>query len=1138
VIVCPACGEENPERARFCVACGSPLPEDGVAPGEERKLVTVVFAELLGLRTSADPEDLKRVLDAYHARVARVVANHGGTIDKLMGATVLCVLGAPVAHEDDPERGVRVALRIREGVAELDAAEPHLPLAVRIGVNTGEAVVARPGVGPQIGEAVTGDVVNTASRLQTAASSGEILVGAPTFEATELVFEWAEHDPVVAKGKAEPLRAWLAVASRGRYGTDLRPPSASPFIGRRDQLALLRSIFRRAVDESTVQLVTITGEAGVGKSRLIQELTAFAEEWPSLVRWRQGRSLPYGEGLSFWALGEIVKADAGILESDAPEAAADKLARSVEAYVRDPAERERMLALLAPLAGVGEGLVDAAREELFGAWRRWFEALAADSAFVVVFEDLQWADDVLLDFIEHLADWAVGVPLLVVCAARPELYERRPGWGGARRNALAVPVPPLSRQETAMLIGALLEGVVLPAHTQLELLERCGGNPLYAEEYVRMLRDHGVIEGESTVDAIEMPASVQQLIGARIDTLPPTEKGLLQDAAVVGKVFWAGAVEAVSGLPEDVVIRALHESVKREFVRRVRGGSFEGQEELAFNHLLVQEVAYRQIPRSARVKRHVDVARWLRAVAADRVFDVAELLAHHYGEALRYTRATDPSADTSALEAAAGSALMMAGDRAKRLDLARAVELYRRARAVLPADDPERRRALVEAAEAEEASGRLAEADADFALGVEEYRAAGDLLGLGEALARRGRSLQQDVAAARALLEEGIGILQTQPPGPELARAYTRMAGHRYLVGQNDEAVAWANRALAIADELGVEDEAVLALQYRGAARAQSGDAGGLEDLREALRRGLELGLGAEVGTAYNNLAHALWFWEGPKAALPVWEEMSAFCRVRGLATLETWAESGRLESLFDVGRWDEVFELATRLREWGWTHGSTRVVMIGSTYRAWVHLRRGDHEAAGEHVEEVLARARDFGSSEFLAPACLIAAEVALAGGDVVGAMDAVREFEAATEDNPEFRRLFLPIVTRILVGVGAIDEADAIVTETEERSSHRVDLSVRSSRAQIDEARGDVEAAATAYRDLAGRWCSYGFDLEEARSRLGLGRCLLALGREDEARPELERARGLLEPLGARPALEEVDACLTRSGGIPSRS
>jgi tetratricopeptide (TPR) repeat protein len=647
-----------------------------------------------------------------------------------------------------------------------------------------------------------------------------------------------------------------------------------------------------------------------------------------------------------------------------------------------------------------------------------------------------------------------------------------------------------------------------------------------------MLRDRGIIAGAAVPETIDvpMPASVQQLIGARIDTLPPTEKDVLQDAAVVGKVFWSGAVEAVSGLPEHVVIRSLHESVKREFVRPVRGSSFEGQEEYAFNHLLVQQVAYGQIPRAARANRHVAVARWIRAVAADRVVDVAELLAHHYGEALATTKAIDPGRDLAGLEAATASALMMAGDRAKRLDASRAVELYRRARSILPPGDPERRRALLESAEAAEEAGRLAEAEADFEAAVAEYRGCDDRLGLGEALARRARSIQRYGDAARSLLEEAVGILETLPSGPELARAYTRMAGHLYVSGDNAGAIPWAEQAIGLADDLGVDEEAVLALQYRGAARGQAGDPGGLEDLREALRRGLELGLGNEVATTYNNLAYELWFWKGPADALPVWEEMSAFCRVRGFATMAMWAEAGRLEALFDVGRWDEVVALAEDLREWGRGRGPTRLGVTALTYLAWVELRRGDHAAASRTLEALLPRARDIGYADFLAPALLIGAECALLSGDRERARSFASEFEDATRDRPEYRRLYLPVAVRIVLDLGELDEATRLVEPEGDPRSRRLRLSLLAARADVAEARGEHERAAALFGEAAREWGEYGFGLEEARSRLGLGRCLLALGRE--SRPELDRARELLESMGARPMIDEVDALLAAAG------
>ena len=1113
------------------MACGSPLAEDAASPGEERKLVTIVFVELVsGDEHPTDPEELRNLLRAYQGLVSRFVTSHGGTLDKFMGPVALCVFGAPIAHEDDPERGVRAALRIRDAVPELEPPGGGRSLSLRVGVTTGEAVVARPGAGPQIGEALTGDVVNTASRLQTAARPGEILVGGSTHTATALVFDWEDHAPVVAKGKAEPVPVWSAVASRGRFGVDLRPTSVTPLIGRREELAVLESAFRRSVGDSSVQLVTISGEAGVGKSRLIQGLSEFADEWPGLVRWRQGRSLPFGEGLSFWAMSEIVKADAGILDSDPQEEARRRLRESLEPHLPDAIERDWVFARLAPIAGVEPGGTDVPRDELFAAWRRWFEALADDSPFVVVFEDLQWADDAMLEFVRHLADWTVGLPLLVICAARPELFERDPSWGGGRRNSTAIGLSPLNEQETAMLLGALLEGKVLPAETQAALIERCGGNPLYAEEFVRMLRDRATSMRQTSVVDVQapMPQSVEILIGARIDTLPPTEREILRDAAVVGKVFWSGSLEAVSGLPEDVVVRSLHESVRREFVRPARPSSFRGQQEFAFNHMLVQEVAYGQIPRVARVDKHIAVARWLRAVAVTGVFEVAELLAHHYDRALVYARSADPNADLSNLEQATGSALMMAGDRAKRLDPDRAIALFRRAREVLPPDDPERPRALLEAAECAEQAGRLSEAERDFDLAISELRATGDRAALGEALARGAQSVLRYGKAARDLLEEAIALLEAEEPGPELARAYTRMAGHLYVAGDNVGSITWSDKALSLADEVGLDDEAILALQYRGAARSQTGDRSGLDDLREALRRGLDLGLGNEVATTYNNLAYELWFWEGPRAANEMWDEMAEFCRARGFAMLVLWAEAGMLEALFDMGEWDRVLDMTEEMLSWDLAHGPTRVGLISLTYRGWVHVRRGRWDEAASIIEQALPRARDIGYPEYLAAVAVMRAEVALAHGDVGAARSGIEEFVGATAEHAEVRTALLPVVCRVMVELGEVDEAARLVEETVEPNARRLRLSVASAHAVVAEARGQYEEAVAGYARLAPEWVDYGFGLEEARVRLGLGRSLAALGRRGEARDELEKARALGEQIGAEPIIAEVEALL----------
>ncbi|HEX5950478.1 MAG TPA: AAA family ATPase, partial [Actinomycetota bacterium] len=889
----------------------------------------------------------------------------------------------------------------------------------------------------------------------------------------------------------------------------------------REEREMLEAAFRRAVVEDSVQLVTITGEPGIGKTRLVQELARFADEWPALVRWRQGRSLPYGDGVGYWAIGEIVKAEAGILESDHPAVVAEKLSAAVGHHV-EPSERDWVRARLAPLVGLEGVSPEVPRDELFTAWRRFLESVARTSA-VFVFEDLQWADDGMLAFIEHLVDWAVGLPMLVVCVARPELYERHPAWGGGRRNATSIALSPLSEQETWMLLSALLERDTLSPEDRAALLERAGGNPLYAEEFARMLRDVTVTSPTA------MPQTLQLLIASRLDSLLPEEKAVLHDAAVVGKVFWSGAVATMSGLNEDEVERRLDEAVRREFVRPVRGSTVAGQQEYAFLHALVQDVAYGQIPRVARADKHVAAAAWIRDVAGDRVSDLAEVLAHHYGEALELARTSGQ--DPTELEALTGNALMMAGDRAKRLDPARALPFYRRARATLP-DDPERVRALVEAAEAAEDLALFEESRRDFDLAIEEARARSDPLALGEALARRARSVQVHGPAAREMLEEAIEVLETQEPGPELARAYSAMAGHRYVAGENLAALPWADKALALADELGMEGEAVLALQYRGAARAQSGDRGGLEDLREALRRGLELGLGTETSIAYNNLAYQLWFWEGPEAALRVWDEMAAFCRVRGFQTMALFAQAGALESMFDLGDWDHVLRTAHEMRAWDLEHGPTRVSVTALTYEGWVHLRRGGVDAAAATLDVLLPLARGIGYAEYLAPPLVLGAECHLATGDREGALEHVREFAQVTDEQEDYRAMFLPVVVRILVEAGAVEDAEALLAEAGPPASSRHRLGLVTARAIVAEARGDLEEALADYREAAAGWGVYRFGLECARNSIGAARVLLALHRDLDAGPLLDGAIRLLGPMGATPLLEEAETLRARAG------
>ena len=591
----------------------------------ERKIVSVLFVDLVGFTAqseAADPEDVDALLRGYHRDVRREIERFGGTVEKFIGDAVVAVFGAPVTHEDDAERAVRAALRIVEAT-DLD---------VRLAVNTGEVLVNLERDPAQGEGMVAGDVVNTTSRLQNAAPVRGILVGEATHRATERTIDYEELPAVELKGKSEPVPVWRALQARSRFGVDAEAPAAAPFVGRQREFELLERLFERSVDETGVQLVTVAGEPGAGKTRLVSELRRWVDDRPELVTWRQGRCLPYGDGIAYWALGEVVKAQAGILESDAPDQAAARL----DGMLAEMPEAAWLRARLAPLVGLGTRGEGGDRDESFAAWRSFLEELAVRTPLVLVFEDLHWADGSMLEFIDHLAEWSSGVPIFCVCTTRPELFEKHPEWGGGKRNATTVSLSPLSDVDTARLIAELLERSVLPAPTQVMLLERAGGNPLFAEEFVRMLRDRGVEDAD-------VPGSVQALIAARLDTLDPERKRLIQDASVIGKVFWAGAVAQLGALDVDGVRSALHELTRKELVKPARLSSVGGEQEYVFWHALVRDVAYGQIPRAERVERHVAAARWIETATGARAADHAEILAHHYLTALELAEVTGTS---------------------------------------------------------------------------------------------------------------------------------------------------------------------------------------------------------------------------------------------------------------------------------------------------------------------------------------------------------------------------------------------------------------------------------------------------------------------------------------------------------------
>ncbi len=963
MVTCPSCGQENPEGFRLCGMCGAALTPEAAPGREERKVVTILFTDLVGSTARAeglDPEDVRATLSAYYAQLRAELERHGGTVEKFIGDAVMAVFGAPVAHEDDAERAVRAALAIRDSIGD--------ELEIRTAVNTGEALVALDARAAEGEGMLSGDVVNTTARLQSAAPVNGILVGEGTYRATRHAIDYREAPPVEAKGKAEPVKVWEAVAARSRFGSDVEQKLRTPLVGRERERGLLADALAHARTEQSAQLVTLVGVPGIGKSRLVAELFQIIEAEPDLTNWRQGRSLPYGERVSFWALGEIVKAHAGILESDDTATAEEKLAGMVDTLTEDEREQEWLARHARPLVGL-EGAERTEREEAFAAWRRLLEAAAEQRSLVLVFEDLHWADDGLLDFVDHLADWATTVPLLIVGTARPELLDRRPGWGGGKRNALTLSIGALSDDETALLLQRLLDRAVLDADAQQAVLQRAEGNPLYAEEYARMLSEHA--GGD-----LPLPETVQGLIAARIDGLAPAEKALLQDASVVGKVFWPGALAGADAT-------ALHALERKEFIRRDRRSSIAGETQYAFLHALVRDVAYGQIPRAERAEKHRRIAEWLSSLAGDRAEDHAEMLAYHYREALSLGEAA--GLDTASLREPARQAFADGAQRALSLGAGgTAIDLALQALALTGEQDAERPSLQLLAGYAEQLVGggaipELVEPaiDSFISLGDPGRAAEAAVLVMNEYFYRG------DLERVRTFRGRALELARGAPPSRATARALAAVS-RSLLVIDRDGALGLelANEALPLADEAGDDTTAAIALNSIGMARVHSGDIGGIEDLERSVERAERSGSVFYHHSSLNNLANMLWGVGRLDEGSARIHEARALCERYGFASALLWNDAELAYNAYYRGDLEALLAAADEFltRDWSILGYQLRPMLAA---RASALLARGRTAEAAADAEQALAGLREGGADAQVAPFVLsIAALTSRAGG------------------------------------------------------------------------------------------------------------------------------------------------------------
>jgi class 3 adenylate cyclase/tetratricopeptide (TPR) repeat protein len=1141
MISCPSCGTENPEGQKFCGECATPLaaaPTRSVA--EERKVVTALFCDLIGFTAtseSADPEDVDGMLAGYFAMARTAIEAFGGVVEKFIGDAVVGVFGVPASHEDDPERAIRAGLRIAERAEDLEAVG-GAPLRLRVGINTGEALV-RLGISPGSGEGfLAGDAINTASRIQSVAPEMGVAVGLGTYEATAQVFDYEELEPATLKGKSEPVRVFHARSPLARLGTDLTRTHDSPYVGRTADLSMLKGMFDKSVEADSVQMVTVVGEPGIGKSRIVAELLAHAQTREPRLTWRQGRCLPYGDGVTFWALGEIIKAHTGILETDDPEQAGQKLGNAVP----EGPDREWLRRRLLPLVGI-DASSSAEREELFTAWRTFLETVAEQTPTVLVFEDIHWADDAMLAFLEHLADRAAGVSLLLVATARPELFERHATFAQGLHNANRINLAPLSDAETAELVSGLLDASEIPEEIRVPILERAEGNPLYVEEFLRLLRDQDLLhqEGDTWVlregAELPLPGSIQSLIAARLDTLAPERKAMLSDAAVVGKVFWAGAVARMGDRKLEEVTEAMRELTRKELVRSTRRSSMEGEVEYSFWHVLARDVAYSQLPRPARAARHVAAASWLEDKAGDRVEDIAEVLAHHYATALELSKAAGKTEDAEALEGLALSFLTLAGERGLNLDIAAALADFERALALTPPGHPARPGLLVQMAKAVGSQGRAAEAVALLEEAIAAFEAMGDEfdsidaeINLAKAVSRAG-----DARRAAQLADALVARLEPSGPSERLAEMLGFAAryggvGDRYENPPLDDPfrLAQEERAILMAEDLGLAGMRNELIADRALRRHNMGDPRGMDELRESLSFARETGDNVHVARMYYWLSSCMGGLGNPNSALAFAEEGLAFTRARGMGNFDFFIRQDRAVALFRLGRWGDLLEGADAQLE----EASVLGLGISRTINWKIHVlsRMGFvEEAAGLALENI----EDDRGYEF----CEERIRDLRARGEDDAAIalleDAIRDLR---EDHASILTVGVVEISRDALALGRIDLAKDVATL--ERHSFGVNdpAAQRSYDAMMAEAEGRLDEAIEGFRGAVEAWRKLGEPYEHGMAALGLGRCLVASGNRTQAEEALAEAREIFQRLQAAPALAETDALLQQATALSS--